>query len=444
MHTDFYEFLNLKFKKKDDIPKDWKAIINEVDDFITDFLKSFDVDMDFLFTTNVGVLNVNTPHQSTILWDLSYWAIYIKFLEFVFWMESDQKDVYEDIPYPLFMKANAMVNDNEVDANRLAFLSTIFQYMSYKFYNDEEISYCFALLYNENKCSIYHKVDSKKNDFYLEYIQEQLTAAKFFCAFHEAYHSKKINTPIEYTEYVDRILYNIKTIVNSEEFAGYYSHDVDLVNAVRKKVASMNTQEHLLNELYADAAALDLLDILNNDMNILLPKWSLDRFTRIVKEMIENFYSFNTLTYELYATWDVNLRLINNQITEDVYKQEIDRLNVEDVLRGQVFPVILWSQIDGSLRRRGSVPITPQKRYVNIRKEMIGFFNLAYNEKLKPAIYSAVKQGFNNSKLTISEARDVLIEWEELKKFSNISSDNLFLKGGARNEADFVMFVRGY
>lgn len=77
MDFEFYKLLNLKFKQKEEIPKEWDMIVNEVDDVISDLLKIYDINMDFLYTTNVGLLNVASNNQSSILWDLSYWAIYI-------------------------------------------------------------------------------------------------------------------------------------------------------------------------------------------------------------------------------------------------------------------------------------------------------------------------------------------------------------------------------
>jgi hypothetical protein len=425
VNFDFYKLFNLKFKQKEDIPEDWNMIVDQIDDFIEEFLLSFDIDMDFLYTTNVGILNVNSQNQSNILWDISYWAIYIKYLEFVFWMENEQ-------------------NKDKANKNRLVFLSTIFQYISYKFYNEEELSYCFALLYDANKCFIHHEVSDEVIEEYTEYIQEQLAVVKLFCAFHEAYHLKKIPPVGDYTKYHDRIMFNVITMINSDEFESYYCYDMRLVDDVRKRVNSMNEQDQLLDELYADAAALDLIDVVFNYMELFQPKWSLDKFSQIVKEVIENFYSFNTLTYDLYTIWEISLRLIKGQATEEVYKQEIHKQDIEDVIRGQVFPAILWMQIDGLLRERGNTPPIQKIRHVNVRKEMIDIFDNAYNDKLKKAVDAAIKQGFNNSKLTISEARDILIEWDKLDNLQNASIDDLFLTGGIKNEIDFIMFVRGY
>ena len=182
--------------------------------------------------------------------------------------------------------------------------------MSYKFYNEEKLSYCFALLYDANKCSVPHKVSDEESESYMQYIHEQLTVTKFFCAFHEAYHLKKIEPPGN-EEYCKRILCNVKTMVDSEAFDLYYNYDKRLIKDVRERVNSMNEQDHLFDELYSDAAALDLLDVIFNYMDYFEPKWNLDKFSLVVKEMLENFYSFNTLTYDLYAIWNLNLNLID-------------------------------------------------------------------------------------------------------------------------------------
>lgn len=262
-------------------------------------MKSFDIDIDFLYTTNVGLLNVNSNSRSSILWDLSYWSIYVNYLEFVFWMEKEQDSSSEEAIYPFYMKEKITIGKSKVDANRLVFLSTIFQYVSYKFYSEAKISYCFALLYDANKCSRLHNVSNEEAEEYKEYIEEQLAVTKLFCAFHEAYHLKKIDAPGD-VNYRERILYNVKTMVNSKEFEVYYAYDRRLIDDVRKRVNLMNEQDNLFDELYSDAAALDLLDVVLNYMNVFQPQWSMEKFSLVVKEMIENFYAFNTLTYDLY------------------------------------------------------------------------------------------------------------------------------------------------
>lgn len=160
--------------------------------------------------------------------------------------------------------------------------------------------------------------------------------------------------------------------------------------------------------------------------------------------MLENFYSFNTLTYDLYAIWNLNLNLIDGKITKDVYDQEVHKQDVEDVIRGQIFPAILLGQIDNILCEKGNVPPMPRKRYVNVRKEMTNFFDVAYNEILKTKIQVAINHGFSNSHLTITEARDILIEWKKIEDFPNAAIEDLYLKGGTDDEIDFFMFVRGY
>lgn len=92
--------------------------------------------------------------------------------------------------------------------------------------------------------------------------------------------------------------------------------------------------------------------------------------------MIENFYAFNTLTYDLYMIWNANINLLNGQITEDVYEQEVHERDVEDVIRGQIFPAILWIQIDNILSEKGKLPPIPKKRCVNVKKKWLIFLIL--------------------------------------------------------------------
>lgn len=444
MEVDFYKLMDFKYKQKKDMPEAWNIIIGDVDKFLVDFLKNFGIDMDLLYTTNVGVLNISSQNESSILWDVSYWAIYIKYLEFFFWMENEPGFSSKQTLQPLAMKKNVFQNRDKADANRLVFLCSIFQYISYKFYNEEELSYCFAVLYNENKCASRHEASDELCKKYREYVQEQLALTKIFCAFHEAYHLKKINPPGDYKTYIDRVMYNLKVLINSDEFASYYDYDIRLVKDVRKKINNMNIQDQLLDELYADAAALDLMDVVINYMNCFKGNWSLTKFCKEVREMIENFYAFNTLTYDLYAIWEENLRLMKGEISKNIYKQELHKQDIEHVIRGQMFPVILWQQIDGLFFEKGQEPPLPKERYANVRDEMIRFFDIAYNIDLKEAVCKALKQGFNEGNLTISEARDILIEWDKMEKFPNASVQDLFLTGGMKDEFDFIMFVGGY
>ena len=139
MEVDFYKLMDFKYKQKKDMPEAWNIIIGDVDKFLVDFLKNFGIDMDLLYTTNVGVLNISSQNESSILWDVSYWAIYIKYLEFVFWMENEPGFSSKQTLQPLAMKKNVFQNRDKADANRLVFLCSIFQYISYKFYNEEEL-----------------------------------------------------------------------------------------------------------------------------------------------------------------------------------------------------------------------------------------------------------------------------------------------------------------
>lgn len=415
VNTDFYTSLNLKYKQKQDIPDVWDRLINQVDEFIIDFLGSFGIEVDILYTTNVGLLNVKNEEQSAILWDVSYWSLYLNYLEFVFWMENEKWDLSGELKSPLAMKENIVVNRSHADACRLVFLSTMFEYLSYKFYNDETMSYCFALLHNENKSSMPHRISDDVMTKYSEFLQEQLAMAKLFCAFHEAYHLKGIEPAGDYDDYVNRVMYNIKAVVNSKEFEEYYGYDMQLVKDAQKKVNSLKIEDPLFDELYADAAALDLLDVVLNHMDYFQPKYSTDKFVTIMRQAIENFYSFNTLTYDLYTIWASNLELFKNDITERVYKEDVHIKDVEAVIRGQVFPMILWIQLDRIVQQKGEIPPVGQSRYVNVRKEMTDFFDIAYNDTIKEAVFSAMEQGFRNTKLSITEARDILIGWGILK-----------------------------
>lgn len=108
MEVDFYKLMDFKYKQKKDMPEAWNIIIGDVDKFLVDFLKNFGIDMDLLYTTNVGVLNIRSQNESSILWDVSYWAIYIKYLEFVFWMENEPGFSSKQTLQPLAMKKNVL------------------------------------------------------------------------------------------------------------------------------------------------------------------------------------------------------------------------------------------------------------------------------------------------------------------------------------------------
>jgi hypothetical protein len=265
---------------------------------------------------------------------------------------------------------------------------------------------------------------------------------KMFWAFHEAHHLGKIKL-LGGEDYKNRILYNIKAIVNSVDFSKSFGYDLDLVNAVRLKIKSLKLDDPLFEELFADAGALDYVDFVINYMHIFGSRWTLEKFARITKEAIENFYAFNTLLYELFCIWDLNLEKATQKITDEVYDAKIRNLDIDDVIRSCLFPVILCTQVDLYFSQRKQPIPLPFRRHVNVRKEMIDLFDLAFNDQIKDAIISAVQKGFCPTALSIQEARDVLIGWDLLEKFPQATEADLFLKG-VHDENNFYMFVRGY
>lgn len=78
------------------------------------------------------------------------------------------------------MKENILKHKNRLDANRLVFLPCIFEYLSYQFYNDATVSYMFALLRDNNMCSMPHEVSEELLQEYEEYLSNQLLLAKLF------------------------------------------------------------------------------------------------------------------------------------------------------------------------------------------------------------------------------------------------------------------------
>lgn len=92
MNLDIYRYRGFKFKSAEEMPEVWSQVINDVDYYIVDFLNSFHINVDFLYTTNVGVMKCDSGSSKTILWDISFWAMYLKYLEFVFWAEHESKN----------------------------------------------------------------------------------------------------------------------------------------------------------------------------------------------------------------------------------------------------------------------------------------------------------------------------------------------------------------
>lgn len=451
MNLDVYRYRGFKFKFKEEIPEVWSQIINDVDYYIVDFLNKFHIDVDFLYTTNVGVLKCDSGSSKRILWDVSFWTMYLKYLEFVFWAEHEcknseiEKKVRSDaqvVNTPSNMKYNIFYNEDALDANRLVFLPCVFEYLSYKFYNDATASYMFALLRNENMCFMPHNASYALIQEYEKYLSEQLLLAKLFCAGHEIYHLKVLDpSGMDYKTYSQRVMFNLKTFVQSEEFAKTFMHDPKLVADVRAKVLSFYAKDSLFDELYADAASLDLMDVLINYKGDF--DFTFEHFLKSMRITIENFYAFNTMTYDLYTIWQYNFERENGYISDKVYKKKVHIRDVESTIRGFIFPIILWYQLDKFVEERRLAPIFTKMRGLSVRDEMIQFFDIAYNDTVKEHIFNAYKVGFKRGVLPIETARDILVGWDDLKNHPEATVQDLFL-GGNDNEDNYVMFVGGY
>lgn len=451
MNLDIYRYRGFNFKYEEEIPEVWSQIINDVDYYIVDFLNNFHIDVDFLYTTNVGILKCDSGSSKAILWDISFWAMYLKYLEFVFWAGHEGENFELErrirldgrtVNTPADMKYNIFHNRDTLDANRLVFLPCIFEYLAYQFYNDESISYIFSLLRNENMCSMQHNVSCELSREYEKYLSEQLLFAKLFCAGHEVYHLKILDpSGMDYKAYCQRVIYNLNTFVQSEEFAGEFMYDPKLVSDVRAKVASFHAKDSLFDELYADAASLDLMDVLINHKGDF--GFTFEHFIKGMRIAIENFYAFNTMTYDLYTVWQYNFEREHGHISDKVYKKRVHTRNVDATIRGFVFPVILWCQLDKFVEERHLTPIPANSRGLSVRYEMIQFFNVAYNDTIKEHILNAYRIGFKSGVLPIGTARDILVGWDDLKNHPEATVQDLFL-GGNDNENNYVMFVRGY
>lgn len=84
--------------------------------------------------------------------------------------------------------------------------------------------------------------------------------------------------------------------MESEEFFTQFNDNPKFVQAVGETVASLNTDDPLFDELYADAAALDLIDVLVNYSGGF--GFNFNQFIISMRTAIENFYAFNTMTYD--------------------------------------------------------------------------------------------------------------------------------------------------
>lgn len=292
----FSKFPDIKYKRKEDIKGIWEAVITPFDYRISELLKEYDIEMEFLYTTNVGLLNMDLPDKGVVLWDISYWGFYRRYLEFVFWMinKADESVALPPL-YPRYIRKIIYSEQNPIYANRLTFLATMFEYLAYKFYSNENLSYCFSLLYNVSRCSVGHIVSDAECEQYERYVSEQLDVIKLFCALHEAYHLNKVKTSVESEEFHRRVSYNVKAMVNSNEFALYNKNNSAYVGEVWKRINNMGSMDGLFDELYADAAALDFMINLFAQGRV-WPDWTMEKFCATVKEAIENFYAYNTLT----------------------------------------------------------------------------------------------------------------------------------------------------
>lgn len=449
MHYDFYRYNNIKFKTKEELPELWNRAINDVDFYIADLLNKLKIDVDFLYTTNVGIMKFESTSFKSILWDVSFWAMYLKYLEFVFWAEHECSRTYKSKQYntkvvntPLKMKYNIHKNEDLLDANRLVFLPCIFEYLAYQFYNDVDISYMFSLLRNENMCQMKHSASEELIQEYVDYLSEQLLFAKLFCVCHEIYHLKILSPcGMERNVYSQRIIHNLMVYTQDEKFAKFLSHDPKLIFDTRTRIESFNIEDPLFDELYADAAALDLIDTLVNYKKHFVFKF--EHFVKAMRTTIENFYAFNTLTYDLSTIWKDNFEREYGHISDNVYQERIHKRDVEGTIRGLIFPMILWNQLDLFTTERGFSLIPTKRRRVSVRNEMIHFFNIAYNDTIKNQILNARKIGFKKGVLSLGTARDILVGWDDLKNYPYATINDLFL-GGKDDENNYVMFVRGY
>lgn len=449
MEKAFYEIFGVNVKGEECFSELCDSTIGEVDRIIADLMRDkFGVDMDFYYTTNVGIIKSDRNTSKTILWDVSFWSFYKKFLEFVYWMEREGEHLDTYCSYPSEIRHNALHRKSKADSCRSLLLGSIFEYLSYKFYSDETLSYCFAAFHNEHYYTSIHKVTDQELNDYNNYIFEQLLVTKLFCAFHEGFHLRAVYPPGDFSNYRQRILTNLKTLTNNDDFQDYYGYDIELVKSVRERISAISLNENpkdlLFDELYSDAGALDWLDIMLNGTNIFPVKWSITKFADIVFEAIDNFYAYNTLTYEIYNCWFHEMRLFRKIIDATTYRDELDKQNTEEVIRSRVFPVILVAQIESFLEENGIRDYEFKNRRINIRQEMINIFDLAYNDLLKQIIPITVEMGFREERLSISEARDILVRWRTMQNYPNISTEDLFLKGNTKYENDFHLFVRRY
>lgn len=206
-----------------------------------------------------------------------------------------------------------------------------------------------------------HDVSYNLAQKYEKYLSEQLLLAKLFCAGHKIYHLKVIDpSGMDYKTYSQRVMHNLKIIVQSEEFAKEFEYDPKITLDVRTKVASFHAEDMLFDELYSDAVSLDLMDVLINYKGDF--EFSFEHFIISMRIAIENFYAFSTITYDLYTIWQYNFEREKGHITNKVYKEKVHIRDVEDIIRDLVFPKILWFQLDKFVEQHQLPPIPTKER----------------------------------------------------------------------------------
>ena len=168
-----------------------------------------------------------------------------------------------------------------------------------------------------------------------------------------------------------------------------------------------------------------------------------ERFVSSMMTVIENLYAFNTLTYDLCTIWDDNLARWNGKLSEKAYKESVHSKDIESVIRGFVFPIILLIQLERIGESYGLKEIPAKERVIGVRYEMIQFFNVVYNDRIKECIKESYMVGFKDKKLPIRIARDILIGWDSFENHQDATKDDLIL-GGKDNENTYEMFARGY
>ena len=445
MHHEFYSLCNMYIKdmkeksKSGDVFKIRAIDTQDIDSFIVNFLKKFGISVDILYTSNVSIQNFVVNNEKIILWDISFWDVYDKYLDFVFFM-----DYYNNIEWK---------NEKNIEKDycRLVMEGTLYDYLALKFMGEENLSYCFSLLYNANRIDMYHRVTNEIAEKHYEFKRTQMFMAKLWGALHECGHLKVFDKYGSMEDFKGRCLENLRRMIKEPETLEFYSYDPGLVKGVKDKINKMthDDKDELMDELFSDAIALDMLEVVIENEHLFYPQMSKEEFAHLFICMLEIFTNFNTILFDLYVAWDTSLKLLKGRITEKIYYDIFHKRDVESVIRGMIFPTILMVQADRMAEGKYILDRYVKHHFsskLNMRKEMLDLFDLAYNNTIKEAVFNAVKRGFCNGKMSIEEARDVLIGWKPLNAFLGVKSDDLFLKEGEDvDEKDsFYLFIRRY